>query len=99
MWTGFAFAGLIVAIVAVAGLIGGLAQTSLDHPPHALWLVAVAGLAAVGLWLAARLGQRLGRTQMTTLRAAIAEAAARTKSEALVAATLVPAADASAPLR
>ena len=98
VWTGFAFAAMVAAILTIAGLIGGMAQASLDRPPSALWLVAVAGAAGLALWLAARLGQRLGRGQMATLRAAIEEAATCATPGAAAAAG-APGAEATAPRR
>ncbi len=74
VWTGFAFGYLVLALVAIAGMVGAFAQWSLGKPPELLGLIGLSAVLAVGLFATARAGQRLAHDQMGELRAAILHA-------------------------
>jgi hypothetical protein len=68
VWTGFAFAYLVLTVGVMAGLVGAVAQLSLGHAPYAAWLVPGCLTLAAVLFVSARAGQQLAQEQMQTLR-------------------------------
>jgi hypothetical protein len=69
IWTGFVFTYLTLFLIGLSGLIYGLAQLSLGHPPFALGVPLVAmGLSAF-VYGAAFIGQGLGADEVYQLRA------------------------------
>jgi hypothetical protein len=67
LWTMFMFFYTALALSATAILIYGLVLRALGEESSILWLVPILLALIVTLWLAASLGQRLSRHQMTTL--------------------------------
>ncbi len=83
VWTGFAFAYLVLgAVGAVALVIAGSAAMLPDSDQGwALWLAGGAALAMVAMWTASQLGQRRARDQMATLRGELDRAIAACKAD------------------
>jgi hypothetical protein len=76
VWTGFAFAYLVLAaICAVSLVIAGSAALLPDSDQSwALWIAGGAALAMIGMWWASQVGQRLAAAQMDSLRGELTRA-------------------------
>lgn len=70
VWTGFAFAYLILGVVCVVSLVFVASAALLPDSSQswALWVTGGAALAIIAMWTASQIGQRLARDQMDTLR-------------------------------
>jgi hypothetical protein len=73
VWTGFVSLQIVWAFAALCGAVYGLTALTLGHAAWSLWLVpgaaALMGLTHTAAWV----GQQLGRAQMGTLQAALAD--------------------------
>lgn len=74
VWTGFAFAYLVLAVGVLAGCVGSAAQLTLGRTPHAAWLIPGCLAVAAVLFALARAGQRLAADQMHHLRSQLQSA-------------------------
>jgi hypothetical protein len=68
VWTGFVFVYSVLGVFALIGLSLGLAQWTLGRPPIAMLATPVGVVLALGLYLGALFGHRLGHEQMCMLR-------------------------------
>ncbi len=68
VWTAFAFAFSILGFIAFVSLFWGLSRLSLDYPADILWLVPVALLLIVAVYMLARVGQQMSMEQVRQLR-------------------------------
>lgn len=68
IWTFFIACYVLAAMVALAGISYGWAQSALGESPRALWAVPAALLFAGGVHAAGRFGQKLGAEDMERLR-------------------------------
>ncbi len=69
VWTMFLAAYAACAFMALVGVSLAYAQFVLGRPPLSLWILPAALIAALSLYLFARLGQDLSEDQMTHLKA------------------------------
>jgi len=67
MWTAFMASYGFVVCCAITGTFYGLSQLMLDRYPWALWSIPVAIIAIAMIYIAAGVGQRLGRDQVDVL--------------------------------
>jgi hypothetical protein len=82
VWTGFAFVYAVLAVVALAGALYGLAQLTLGEPPRALGASAAALALIGGVYAATFIGRGLAATQMYELRRALDDAVERAEARA-----------------
>lgn len=68
VWTAFAFAFSILGFIAFVSLFWGLSRLSLDYSADILWLVPIALIAIVAVYLLAKIGQQLSRDQVKELK-------------------------------
>jgi hypothetical protein len=68
VWTAFAFAFSILGFIAFVSLFWGLSRLSLDYSADILWLVPVALVLIIGVYLLARIGQQMSRDQVKQLK-------------------------------
>ena len=68
VWTLFVFLYAIVGVLVLVGAGLGYSQWLLGRALWGFLLIPAAGLLAVALYVASRLGQKLGRAQMSDLR-------------------------------
>lgn len=68
IWTFFIACYVLAAMVALAGISYGWAQSCLEQSPSALWAVPAALVFAAIVWWASQVGQRLGADDMGKLR-------------------------------
>lgn len=83
VWTGFAFAYLILGALCAVSLVfaGSAALLPNSSQTWALWVAGGAALVLVGMWWASQIGQRLASSQMDTLRRELDEAIDACKAE------------------
>lgn len=74
VWTGFAFAYLVLAVVSFFALVFGYSQWAIGGAPAALGVLPMTAAIAASLWWSAQLGQRLARVQMAQIRGQLDEA-------------------------
>ena len=74
VWTGYMLGYLGVGTATTFAAIFGFVQLTLGHTPWALWIAAIGILAALVMWLAARVGQGLAQEQMEILDTAVRKA-------------------------
>ncbi len=82
VWTGFAFVYAMLAAIALASGLYGIAQLGLGESPSGLGVAMVASLALGGLYVASLIGQGLAAEQMYELRAHLDGALARAEERA-----------------
>jgi hypothetical protein len=68
VWTAFAFTFSILGFIAFVALFWGLTQMSLDHPTNILWAVPITLLLILGVYILARVGQRLSKDEVYQLK-------------------------------
>lgn len=68
VWTAFAFAFSLLGFVAFVSLFWGLSRLSLDYSANILWLVPIALILIVGVYMVARIGQQLSSNQVKQLK-------------------------------
>ena len=68
VWTAFAFTFSILGFIAFVSLFWGLSRLSLDYSADILFLVPVALIMIVGVYILARIGQQLSRDQVKELK-------------------------------
>jgi hypothetical protein len=68
VWTAFAFTFSILGFIAFVALFWGLSLLSLYSPAEILWIVPVVLVLILGVYMLARIGQQLSRTQVMELR-------------------------------
>ncbi len=68
VWLMFVFLYSSIGAISLFVAITGFSQLSLGIPAPALWALPVAALLALGLFLAAKAGERLGREEMHLLK-------------------------------
>ena len=81
IWTFFIACYVVAAMVGLAGISYGWAQSCLDQTPHALWAVPAALVFAGLVRWAARIGQQLGADDMGRLRGFVDAPRARSFDE------------------
>lgn len=79
LWALFLYGWLITASVLLfSGILAGV-QLALGYPAWGLWIFCPFALAAIGLYIAARMGQKLGASQTHRLHHLYEEAMGRTE--------------------
>jgi len=68
IWTAFAFAFSILGFIAFVCLFWGLSRLSLDYSAEILWLVPVALILILGVYMLARIGQQLSKNEIRQLK-------------------------------
>lgn len=68
VWLMFVFMYSSIGVISLFIAITGFSQLSLGMPAPALWALPVAALLALGLYLVAKTGERLGREEMHLLK-------------------------------
>jgi hypothetical protein len=68
VWTAFAFTFSILGFIAFVALFWGLTQISLDHPTKILWAVPITLVLILGVYILARVGQRLSKNEVYYLK-------------------------------
>lgn len=68
VWTAFAFAFSLLGFVAFVSLFWGLSRLSLDYSADILWLVPIALLLIVAVYMLARVGQQMSVDQIKELK-------------------------------
>ena len=68
MWLLFVFLYSSIGVISLFVAITGFSQLSLGMSAPALWALPVAAVIALGLYLAAKAGERLGREEMYVLK-------------------------------
>lgn len=68
VWTAFAFTFSLLGFVAFVALFWGLSRLSLDYSADILWLVPVALILILGVYLLARIGQQMTLNQVKQLK-------------------------------
>ena len=68
VWTAFAFTFSILGFIAFVALFWGLSRLSLDYSADILWIVPIVLILILGVYILARIGQQLSRTQVMELR-------------------------------
>ncbi|TPV95914.1 MAG: hypothetical protein B7733_07425 [Myxococcales bacterium FL481] len=71
VWTMLMSIHIALMFSAVCGLVYGVAQWTLGRDPFALIAIPIAGLLMLGVYMVSLAGQRLGASQMHTLRDAL----------------------------
>lgn len=77
MWASFLYGYLIVGSIGLFSGIFGACQWFLDESPWGLWIFGAMVLAALGLYLSAQMGQKLGAWQTFQLHQAVEAAVGR----------------------
>lgn len=67
VWTAFAFTFSILGFIAFVALFWGLTQMSLDHPTNILWAVPITLALILGVYILAKVGQRLSKNEVHQL--------------------------------
>ena len=73
IWTGFAFTYLVLAFIALFGLIYGCSQLLLQQAPMGFLIIPACGITSSILWIVAQIGQSLAREEMEFMRHLIQE--------------------------
>ena len=68
VWTMFVFFYSFITFIGIGGLMYGLTQVTLKHTPWAFWIVPAAGILLLGVYIIARVGQKMGDNQVTILQ-------------------------------
>jgi len=68
VWTAFAFTFSILGFIAFVALFWGLSRLSLDYSADILWVVPVAIVLIVGVYLLAKIGQQMSQDQVRQLK-------------------------------
>lgn len=68
VWTAFAFTFSILGFAAFVALFWGLSLLSLDHSAEILWVVPIILLLILGVYLLARIGQKLSKNEVKYLK-------------------------------
>jgi len=67
VWTAFAFTFSLLGFITFVSLFWGLSRLSLDYSANILWVVPVAIMLIVGVYLLARIGQQLSKKEVKYL--------------------------------
>ena len=73
LWMGFMMTYFALGVIACFAAVWGTSQWVLNAPPTALWILPLAAVLALALWVATRMGQGLAAEEMQQLRAVIEE--------------------------
>ena len=68
VWTAFAFTFSILGFIAFVALFWGLSRVSLDYSADILWVVPIAIILILGVYLLAKIGQQMSRDQVRFLK-------------------------------
>ena len=68
VWTAFAFTFSILGFAAFVAIFWGLSQMSLDHSAEILWAVPFLLLLILGVYILARIGQKLSKNEVHHLK-------------------------------
>jgi len=68
VWTAFAFAFSILGFIAFVSLFWGLSRLSLNYSADILWIVPVALIIILGVYMVARIAQQMSRNQVNELK-------------------------------
>ena len=68
VWTLFIFFYMLISFLSLAGGMYGLTQITLNHTPWAFFAVPISVFLLLGVYLVARIGQKMGHEQMTILQ-------------------------------
>ncbi len=74
LWFAIMFTYLALGTIAFFALCWGIAQVAMGQRPWAMWVIGAAAIIAMGIVLAARVGQRLAQEQMLLMRSALRDA-------------------------
>jgi fatty acid desaturase len=68
VWTAFAFTFSLLGFIAFVSLFWGLSRLSLDYSAHILWVVPIALVLILVVYLIARIGQQMTQNQVRQLK-------------------------------
>lgn len=68
VWTAFAFTFSLLTFIVFVSLFWGLSRLSLDYSAHILWVVPIALIIILGVYLIARIGQQMTYNQVRQLK-------------------------------